>query len=83
MIQNHLLQVLALVAMERPLSLSADHIRKEKLRIFEDTKLDPDYAESTIFGQYEGYTSELHVPKDSRTETYAALKLEVQTPRLR
>lgn len=79
MVQNHLFQVLSLVTMDAPASLDAAAIQQEKLKVFQSLKLDPDYATNTVFGQYEGYTNERQIAKDSRTETFVAVKLEVTT----
>ncbi len=76
-VQNHLLQVLALFAMEPPNTLNADEIRSEKaqvlraLRPFDAKRV----AHQAVLGQYEGYRNEKDVARDSRTPTYAALKL--------
>jgi len=70
MIQNHLLQILALVAMEPPSSMHANDIRDEKSKVL---KLLRWHADSWLVkGQYEGYTQEIE--HDSSTETYTALK---------
>ena len=54
MLQNHILQVLSLVAMEAPCSISAREIRREKTKVLAATRL----GEDTILGQYENYRSE-------------------------
>jgi glucose-6-phosphate 1-dehydrogenase len=74
-VQNHLLQVLALVAMEPPAGASADDLRDkigELLRAV--SPADPKHA---VRGQYEGYLDVPGVAKDSQTETYLALRLEI------
>jgi glucose-6-phosphate 1-dehydrogenase len=76
-VQNHLLQVLALVAMEPP-SAGADHdaIRHSKLDLF---KAIPDAnPDRYVRGQYEGYREVEGVAPDSTTETFVALRLEIQ-----
>ncbi|GAA3727298.1 glucose-6-phosphate dehydrogenase [Salinactinospora qingdaonensis] len=90
-IQNHLLQLLALVAMEEPVSFNADAIRAEKEKVLSAVRLPSDLATGTARGQYAagwqggaevvGYLEEDGIPADSDTETYAAVKLEVNTRR--
>jgi glucose-6-phosphate 1-dehydrogenase len=78
--QNHLMQMVALVAMEQPLSFSAEHIRAEKLKVLHS--IVPLRREDVVTGQYEGYLDEL--PPDARgskTETFCAGVLHVHTPR--
>ncbi|MFO7536071.1 MAG: glucose-6-phosphate dehydrogenase [Kiritimatiellia bacterium] len=89
MVQNHLLQILGFIAMEPPGSASARSIRRETLKVFQSLKpLTPDkvtsrvvrgqYTESTIRGgRVPGYRQEQGVRADSRTETYVALRCEV------
>jgi glucose-6-phosphate 1-dehydrogenase len=74
-VQNHLLQVLALVAMEPPSGTYEDSIRDKKLELFKAIRdADP---KRYVRGQYKGYRQIEGVAKDSRTETFAALELEV------
>jgi glucose-6-phosphate 1-dehydrogenase len=74
-VQNHLLQVLALVAMEPPVGPTADDLRDKKVEVFRSMpEADP---ARYMRGQYEGYLDVPGVAKDSTTETYAALRLEV------
>lgn len=90
-IQNHLLQLLALTAMEEPISFDATHVRFEKEKILQAVVLPDDLATSTARGQYAGgwqggelvagYHDESGVLPDSSTETYAAVKLLVDTRR--
>ncbi len=85
MIQNHLSQLLCLVAMEAPTRFDADSIRPEKLKVLESIR--PIRPENVVFGQYTsaeidgervpGYLEEEGVPQDSRTETFVELMLEV------
>jgi glucose-6-phosphate 1-dehydrogenase len=89
MVQNHLFQLLTMIAMEPPVSFDADAVRDEKSKLLSAVR--PFTAESvltdTVRGQYgEGtvngvslpaYRSESHVASDSTTETYAALKLTI------
>ncbi|HJV24708.1 MAG TPA: glucose-6-phosphate dehydrogenase [Aromatoleum sp.] len=91
MVQNHLLQLLCIVAMEPPASIAPDAVRDEKLKILR--ALRPfglaDVATRTVRGQYKagasggqpvpGYLQEPGIPADSRTETFVALKAEINT----
>lgn len=89
-IQNHLLQLLALTAMEEPLSLDAKHLRAEKAKVLEAVRID-DLPNSFAVGQYSagyqggehvnGFFDEKDIPADSRTETFAALKLSIANRR--
>jgi glucose-6-phosphate 1-dehydrogenase len=90
-IQNHLLQLVALTAMEEPVSFDADSLRQEKEKILSAVRLPSDLATGTARGQYAGgwqggrqvvgYLEEDGIPQDSRTETYAAVRLTVDTRR--
>ncbi len=90
-IQNHLLQLLALTAMEEPVAFDADSLRTEKEKVLSAVRLPADLATGTARGQYAagwqgglavpGYLEEEGIPADSRTETYAALRLGVDTRR--
>ncbi|MEL0200781.1 MAG: glucose-6-phosphate dehydrogenase [Aquiluna sp.] len=90
-IQNHLLQLLALTAMEKPKSFDAAELRSSKEAVLAAVKLPSDLSKQTAHGQYvagwqggqqvAGYLDEDGITEDSKTETYAAMKLEVDTPR--
>jgi glucose-6-phosphate 1-dehydrogenase len=90
-IQNHLVQLLALTAMEEPVSFDAESLRLEKEKVLSAIRLPADLAAGTARGQYtagwqggvevRGYLEEEGIPPDSRTETYAAVKLGVDTRR--
>ena len=80
MVQNHLFQSLSLVAMDTPNSISADEIRQEKLKVFQNIHLWDDFGKNIVFGQYAWYRDAPWVPEDSKTETFVAMKLEVETP---
>jgi len=90
-IQNHLLQLLALTAMEEPVAFDADSLRMEKEKVLSAVRLPVDLATGTARGQYaagwqggrqvHGFLEEDGIPADSRTETYAALRLGVDTRR--
>jgi glucose-6-phosphate 1-dehydrogenase len=72
-VQNHLLQVSALLAMEAPVGHDAESMRAEKLRLFHAMRpLQPD---DVVRGQFRGYRKEEGVAKDSQVETFAALRL--------
>ena len=68
MLQNHILQVLALVAMEPPSKMNAREIRREKTKVLAATRM----SENIIFGQYDGYRNEEGVDPRSGTPTYFA-----------
>ncbi len=78
-VQNHLLQTMALTAMEQPIRLNAQEIAEEKNKLLRATA--PMDLEETVTGQYEGYLEDEGVPEDSVTETYVATRLHVNTPR--
>ena len=88
MVQNHLLQVLSLVAMEPVASFSGDAVRDEKAKVFEAIEPLADVAKETVRGQYTagailgesvtGYREEEGVDPRSNTESFAALKLHVE-----
>jgi glucose-6-phosphate 1-dehydrogenase len=75
MFQNHLFQLLSLVAMEPPASFSADAIRNEKVKVFQSIR--PIALSDTVRAQYEGYRQAEGIAPNSQTPTYAALKLFV------
>jgi glucose-6-phosphate 1-dehydrogenase len=77
MVQNHMLQLLSLVAMEAPHSLDADVIRDEKLEILQSLRpLQGAAIDSNVVrGQYDGYLNEKGVAPNSRTETFVALQV--------
>ena len=68
MLQNHMLQVLALIAMEAPCKMTATEIRREKTKVLAATRL----GHKVIFGQYDGYRNEEGVDPGSATATYIA-----------
>ena len=75
MFQNHLLQLLALVAMEPPSSFHAEAVRNEKAKLFESIR--PIALVDTVRGQYAGYAATQGVAPGSQTATYAAIKLYI------
>jgi glucose-6-phosphate 1-dehydrogenase len=75
MVVTHLMQILAFVAMEPPTALAPEAITEEKNKVFRSLRpLDPDWV---VRGQYEGYTSEPGVAPNSSTETFIALRNEI------
>jgi len=91
MVQNHLLQLLCLIAMEPPVSLNADRVRDEKLKVLRALRPIEPYriATETVRGQYSAgaiggqsvgaYRTDLGADEPSATETFVALKAEVRT----
>ena len=76
-VQNHLLQVIALLAMDAPVGSDPESMRAEKLRLFRAMRpLDP---AQVVRGQFRGYREEAGVTPDSQVETFAALKLSIDT----
>ncbi len=90
-IQNHLLQLLALTAMEEPLSFAADDVRIEKEKALRAVRLPRNIGQHSSRGQYAtgwqggvpvvGYLEEQGIAPDSTTETYAALRVDVDNRR--
>lgn len=82
-VQNHLLQVLSIITMAPPANFTPEAIREERRKILESFKVYDEQLirERTVRGQYEGYLQEKNVAASSSTETYAALKLEIETDR--
>ncbi|MCL2455236.1 MAG: glucose-6-phosphate dehydrogenase [Micrococcales bacterium] len=90
-IQNHLLQLFALTAMEEPVSFDAADLRAEKTKVLSAVRLPHDLARHTARGQYTagwqggekvvGYLEEEGFSATSTTETYAAIRLDVDTRR--
>ncbi|HLP23748.1 MAG TPA: glucose-6-phosphate dehydrogenase [Microbacteriaceae bacterium] len=90
-IQNHLLQLLALTAMEEPRSFDARDLRAEKEKVLAAVRLPEDLGAATARGQYgggwqggelvPGFLDEEGMNPDSQTETYAAMKLEINAER--
>ena len=76
-VENHMLQVVAFLAMEAPTGLHCDAIRDEQAKIFRTIPpLDPKHL---VRGQFNGYKNEKGVAPDSKVETFAAVRLEVQS----
>jgi glucose-6-phosphate 1-dehydrogenase len=75
--QNHLLQVAALVAMEPPVGPDSGYLQDEKAKVFAAMRpIDPDFL---VRGQYVGYRDEPGVAADSQTDTYSAARIEIDS----
>jgi len=91
MVQNHLLQLLVILAMEPPASVDSDAVRDEKIKVLRALKplVGLDAVESTVRGQYKagayadgavpGYLDNDTVPDDSTTETFVAIRAEIES----
>jgi glucose-6-phosphate 1-dehydrogenase len=76
-VENHMLQVVAFLTMEAPTGLYCDSIRDEQVKVFRTIPpLDPKHL---VRGQFKGYKSEERVARDSAVETFAAVRLEIQS----
>ncbi|MDF2847675.1 MAG: glucose-6-phosphate dehydrogenase [Oerskovia sp.] len=90
-IQNHLVQLLALTAMEEPVSFDAESLRAEKLKVLSAVRLPRDLGRHTSRGQYSagwqggeevvGYLEEDGISPDSTTETFAAIRVDIDNRR--
>jgi glucose-6-phosphate 1-dehydrogenase len=80
-VQNHLLQILSNIAMEPPPTLSIESLRDERVKVLKS--IQPLTAEDVVRGQYTGYLDTPGVKKDSKTETYVALRLSINSWRWR
>lgn len=78
--QNHLLQMLAFATMDAPSQFSNEAVTKERVKIL--SNLIP-YPTHLVLGQYQGYTKEENIAKDSRTDTYFAFKCEIDNQRFK
>ena len=76
-VQNHLMQILALLAMVPPVTSGAEALHDEQIRVFRAIK--PLTAQSFVRGQYRGYLDVPGVRKESTTETFCALRLEIDS----
>ena len=76
-VQNHLFQVLSNLAMEPPVRLDSESVRDEKVKVLR--AIPPIEEKNLVRGQFRGYCNENGVAKDSKTETFATLKLEVNS----
>jgi glucose-6-phosphate 1-dehydrogenase len=76
-VQNHMFQVLSNLAMEAPVRSDSESIRDEKVKVLK--AIPPIEEKNLIRGQFRGYRDEKGVAKDSQTETFAAVKLEINS----
>jgi glucose-6-phosphate 1-dehydrogenase len=76
-VQNHLFQVLSNLAMEPPVGFDSDSVRDEKVKVLR--AIAPIDENNLVRGQFQGYRKENGVAEDSQTETFAALKVEVNS----
>jgi glucose-6-phosphate 1-dehydrogenase len=74
-VQNHLFQLLSNIAMEPPAQMDSESVRDEKVKVLK--AIHPLEAKDVVRGQFEGYLQEPGVAKDSRTETFAAVRLTI------
>lgn len=92
MLQNHLLQVVAMVAMEPPTNFDAPSVRNETIKVIQGMRpLQDEFEDRVVFGQYtaskiqgesiKGYRQEKGVPPNSRTETYVAMETYIDNLR--
>ncbi|MFH1723128.1 MAG: glucose-6-phosphate dehydrogenase [Elusimicrobiota bacterium] len=81
MFQNHMMQLLALTAMDPPSSFDPDRVRDEKARVLRSLRplADKDLEGRVVLGQYDGYLREGGVARGSKTPTYAAMRLELES----
>ena len=78
-IQNHLFQILCNLTMEPPQTLDSESIRDEKVKVLR--AIAPLRAQDVVRGQYIGYLQEKAVRENSKTETFAAMRLHINSPR--
>jgi glucose-6-phosphate 1-dehydrogenase len=76
-VQNHLLQVIAILAMEPPVGAGSEPLRDEKAKVFRGIR--PLTGRSLVRGQYRGYRDEPGVAKDSQVETFAAMQIHLDS----
>ncbi|GAA8069301.1 glucose-6-phosphate dehydrogenase [Helicobacter pylori] len=81
MVQNHLLQVLSLIATDLPNDLK--DLRKEKIKVLKTLQPPKDFKKQVIRAQYQGYRDENKVHKESQTETFVAIKTFLDTPKFK
>lgn len=75
--QNHLLQILAFLTLEPPVNAAGESLRDEKVKVLKSIR--PARPENVVRGQFRGYRSEPGVAPDSKVETFAAMKLDVDS----
>src|SRR5687768_13871262 len=81
MVQNHMFQLLTLVAMEPPISFRAEDVRNEQVKVLHAVQPfdDGDVRQHVVRAQYGGYTKEQHVSPTSRTETFTGMRLMIDS----
>lgn len=75
-VQNHMLELLALICMEPPEKLTGDYVREQRAKVLKKVRVI-----DGMLGQYDGYTKEKDVAPESKTDTFACLALKVDNPR--
>lgn len=83
MVQNHLFQILSIVAMEQPENFNSGQMHAEQLKVLRSLRPagEADIEDTLVLGQYEGYRGEPLVAPDSETETFAGLRLYIDNER--
>jgi glucose-6-phosphate 1-dehydrogenase len=76
-VQNHMLQVVSILAMEPPLTTYSESIRDEQVKVFR--AISPLSCHDLVRGQFSGYKAEPGVAQDSKVETYAAVRLDIES----
>ena len=76
-VQNHIFQVLSNLTMEAPARSDSESLRDEKVKVLKS--IPPISAENLVRGQFEGYLDESGVKPDSKTETFAALRVDINS----
>jgi glucose-6-phosphate 1-dehydrogenase len=76
-VQNHVLQILAFLTLEPPVNSEGESLRDEKVKVLKSIR--PAKPENVVRGQFRGYRQEQGVAPDSKVETFAAMKLEVDS----
>ncbi|BDC35067.1 glucose-6-phosphate 1-dehydrogenase [Candidatus Dependentiae bacterium Noda2021] len=75
-VQNHMLELVALIAMESPEKLTGEYIRNKRVEVLKHIQVT-----DALLGQYDGYANEAHVAPNSRTETFAITQLAINNQR--
>ena len=75
-VQNHMMQLVALIGMEAPKKLTGDYIQTARAEVLQKVKV-----VDALLGQYDGYTDEQGIPQDSNTETFAQVYLRIENAR--
>lgn len=83
MMQNHLFQILTIVAMEQPGGSAVEEMHREQMQVLKALRMPEADSENVVLGQYDGYKEEPSVNPESSTETYAAVRLLVDNDRWR